>query len=60
MRKLSQHNAYGVIVTYPIVTEFSDEDGRRFFVIGPVPRGTYDTSPAYDVVEQHSGEWRHD
>lgn len=56
MRKLSRHNAYGVIVTYPIVAEFSDEDGRRFFVIGPVPRGTYNTSPAYDVVEQHSGE----
>lgn len=60
MTKLSRHNAFGEIVTHPIVAEFTDHDGRRFFVVGPVLRTMYDAAPPYDVVEQGSGEWRHD
>lgn len=60
MTKLSFHNGLGKIETYPIVTEFHDTDGFRFFVVGPVKRGPYDTEPLYKVIAQHSGEWRHD
>lgn len=59
MTKLSFHNSRGQIVTYPIVAEFTDSDGRRFFVYGPVPRGTYDTGAPYDVREQDVDMWRH-
>lgn len=58
--KISFHNSYGQIVTYPIVAEFTDSDGRVFFVFGPVPRGNYDPSPAYEIREKGDGEWRHE
>lgn len=58
--KISFHNGLGQIVTYSIVAEFTDPDGRRFFVYGPVERGAYDTRTAYDIREQDGGEWRHD
>lgn len=58
--KLSRHNAFGQIVTHPIVSEFHDEDGRVYFVVGPVQRGTYDPTPPYDVVAKDSGAWRHE
>lgn len=57
---LSRHNGFGQIVTHPIVAEFTDSDGRVFFVVGPVRRATYDISPPYDIVEKGSGEWRHE
>lgn len=59
MTKISFHNQLGQIVTYPIVAEFTDTDGRRFFVFGPVPQGPYDTTPPYNVREYGNGEWRH-
>lgn len=58
--KISYHNHYGQIVTYPIVAEFHDDDGRRFFVVGPVPRGMFDYSPPYDIVPKDSDAWRHE
>lgn len=60
MTKLSRHNAFGQIVTHPIVAEFTDQDGRRFFVVGPIRRTTNSWLSPYDVVEQGSGGWRHD
>ena len=38
------------------MAEFTDDDGNRFFVIGPVPRGTYDVSPPYDVLQYNFEE----
>lgn len=60
MRKLSYHNTLGQIVTYPIVAEFHDTDGRVFYVVGPVPRGTYKTEPPYVVIAKDDGVWSHD
>lgn len=56
--KLSYHNSLGQIVTFPIVAEFTDSDGRVFFVVGPVPTGTYDDEPPYRIVPKDSGAWR--
>lgn len=60
MTKLSWHNAYGQIQTAPIMSEFHDEDGRVFYVVGPVTRSAYDTSPPYLVIGKGEGGWRHD
>lgn len=60
MQKLSYHNAYGQIVTYPIKAEITDDDGRVFYVVGPVPLGMYDTRPPYDVIPKDSDAWRHE
>ncbi len=56
---LSYHNARGQIVTYPIVAEFHDVYGTIFYVVGPVPSGTYRTTPPYEIVEKGNGAWRH-
>lgn len=56
--KLSFHNAFGQIVTFPIVAEFHDADGRVFYVVGPVPRIGVD--PPYRIVPKDSGAWRHE
>jgi hypothetical protein len=58
VKNISFHNGLGQIVTYPIVAEFTDPDGRVFFVYGPVVRSTYDARPPYDVLEKGNGEWR--
>jgi hypothetical protein len=58
--KLSYHNTRGQIVTYPIVAEFHNASGQVFYVVGPVPRGTYDTEPPYQIVAKGDGAWRHD
>lgn len=56
--RLSYHNHYGQIVTYPCVAEFTDPDGRVFYVVGPVSRGMYDPTPPYDVIPKDSDAWR--
>jgi hypothetical protein len=60
MRVISFHNGLGQIVTYPVKAEFADDDGRVFYVYGPVARGTYDTRTPYDIREKRDGEWLSD
>ena len=58
--QLSYHNARGQIVTFPIVAEFHDADGRVFYVVGPTPQGVYPDGPPYVVVPKDAGGWRHE
>lgn len=56
-RLISFHNKLGQIVTYPVVSEFTDADGFVYYVYGPVERGMFDTSCPYDVRRKGEGEW---
>jgi hypothetical protein len=49
-------NSFGVNRTSTIRAEFVNDDGDRFFVIGPVLRGPYDPSPPYDILQYNSDE----
>jgi len=60
MRKISFHNGLGQIVTYSLVAEFTDDDGRVFYVYGPLYRGMYDPRTPYDIMQKGSGEWTHE
>ncbi len=52
MRKSVEYtNHFGDRRTAIIRASFTDEDGNRFLVIGPVPRGSYDVSPPYDILQ---------
>jgi hypothetical protein len=55
-QSLEYTNSFGDRRISTIRAEFSDADGRRFFVIGPVPLGTYEVRPPYDILEYNSDE----
>lgn len=55
-KSLEYTNSFGDLRVSTIRAEFHDEDGRRFFVVGPVPRGPYDWSAPYDVIEYNPAE----
>lgn len=42
---------YGRVKRAEVLSEFHDEDGRRFFVIRRLV-GNYDTDPPYRVIEK--------